>query len=161
MACMHKETFDIFHNDQCIVPEGYIEIDELIAPSVQLLNRKGYLTEWYCSGHPLKDNLMINSSETGYEVIINGRQADGSFMLGGHHDAYISFKEGISLPALPPGFVMDLLGGSDKLIIRKNDSILGMAKFYEKNFFELPREIINTMEQLYEWALSLPEFKIE
>ncbi len=58
MACMDKKTFQIYHNDQNIVPDGYVEIDEWIAPTIQVLNQKGYLTKFCCSGHSLQESLI-------------------------------------------------------------------------------------------------------
>ena len=152
MACMDIKTFDIYHNDQCIIPNGYVEIDELIAPSIQILNLKGYITEWCCSGHALKDELLRNNSETGYEVIINGKQPDGSFRYS-RNACYISFKENISLPSLPHGFTKDSNSFVVNLVIRG----AGYSPF-ETDFFKKSLYILETMKQLYEWALNLPEF---
>ena len=102
MACMNEKTFDIYYNDLRIVPDGYVEIDELIAPTIQVLNRKGYITTGCCSGHSLKDTITAitsyspNNSEMGYKVIHDRI-----------YDTHIAFKEGISLPSLPPEFVME------------------------------------------------------
>ena len=153
MACMHKKTFDIYHNDQCIIPDGYIEIDELIAPSIQVLNRKGYITRWCCSGHPLKNYLLRNGSEAGYEVIIHGRQPDGTYLTGGQYESYISFKESISLPTLPPGFGIDPSDDSSRLIIRSDcchsfeDILIRRKKYATIEVFELSREILERMER--------------
>ena len=43
MACIHRETFEMYHNDQRLVPEGYFDVDDEIAPAIQVLNRKGYI----------------------------------------------------------------------------------------------------------------------
>lgn len=138
MICMHEETFDIYLSDQCTRPDGYILIDDLIAPTIQVLNRKGYITEWCCSGHPLKDCFIIDGEFGKYRK------------ESGQPNSYISFKEGISLPMLPPEFVMDSLGS--RLVIRKryND---------DNDFFKISLNILAAMEQLYKWALNLPNFK--
>jgi hypothetical protein len=139
MACMHKETFDIYHNEYNILYDGYVEIDELIAPSIQILNRKGYKTRHCCSGHSLTE-WLFNEGEAKYR---KSRTAP---------DSYISFEEGITLPILPPGFAID---DSENrwLVIRKFD----YAYYYSD--IELSRLILEAMEQLYEWALDLPDFK--
>ena len=140
MACIHKETFDIYHNDQIIVPDGYFEIDEEIAPAIQVLNRKGYITEYCCAGHPLTDWLM-RSSKAEYEK------------SNVEPDSYILFKEGILLPTLPPGFFNDSSGM--RLVIRKSHRY---STYADNTFFGMSKHIVETMEQLYEWALNLPDF---
>ncbi len=45
LTCYHK-IFPRFEEEN-----DYIEIDELIAPAIILLNKKGYITEFCCSGH--------------------------------------------------------------------------------------------------------------
>lgn len=94
MACMHKETFEIYHNEYHILYDGFVEIDELIAPAIQILNRKGYKTTHCCSGHPLK-NWLWSEGEAKYRESQN------------LPSSYISFEEGITLPVLPPGFFID------------------------------------------------------
>ena len=166
MACMNIKTFDIYHNDQSIVPDGYVEIDELIAPTIQILNRKGYITIGCCSGHSLGDSLLRNGSEMEYEEK--------------HEPIYcthIVFKEGISLPTLPPEFVMnskpifppdffinnppDEYTTLDSIIKSSTGSVLviqkGLIHHTGNNFFEISRNILETMEQLYKWATDLPD----
>jgi hypothetical protein len=143
MVCMHKETFDIYTSDQYTTPDGYILIDDLIAPSIQILNRKGYITEWCCSGHSLKECFIIDG-EFGKYLKANAEPS-----------SYISFKAGISLPTLPHGFVEDPVSISNRisnLVIRK-------WRYDGNDFYEISRNILETMEQLYKWALNLPDFK--
>ncbi len=144
MACMHKETFKIYHNDQNMLPEGYADIDELIAPTIQVLNQKGYITRFCCSGHPFNIWLMEGDEDDCQETAVP-------------LNSYIAFAEGITLPSLPPDFVKEQsVGNSRSLIIRKwykinNDS--------DNQFFEKAKKILKTMEQLYQWALDLPDFE--
>ena len=170
MACMHKETFEIYYNDLRIVPDGYVEIDELIAPAIQVLNRKGYTTIGCCSGHPLKGTISPISSEMGHEII---------------HDrvycTHVIFGEGISLPTLPFGFIMDskpiyppdffINNPPDEYVTLESiKEFLGLKRsvlFIRKSvcdgydFFATSRNILETTEQLYKWALDLPDFKDE
>lgn len=53
-----------------------IEIDELLLPTIKLLNNKGYTTKYCCSGH----------------------------YSGQHPQSYIMFDKGIDVPYLPKGF---------------------------------------------------------
>ena len=139
MACMHKETFDICHNDQHIVPDGYFEIDEAIAPAIQVLNRKGYLTKMCCAGHSLVDWLVWDGN--------------GHWGVKVAPYSYITFKEGIFLPDLPPGFV----GEDDGDDSRTNLTITKRYRNFDKDIFGRSRDILETMERLYKWALGLPE----
>jgi len=134
---MHKETFEIYTSDQCTTPDNYVLIDDLIAPVIQIINRKGYITDWCCSGHPLAKEFIIDGEWGKYQEINSHLKS-----------SYISFKEGISLPMLPPEFAADSNFG--KLIIRK---------WFEVNddFYKISRSILETMEQLYKWALELPD----
>ena len=81
MACLHKKTFNIVKYDNGgsqICGIDCFHVDDEMAPTIQILNRKGYLTLICCSGvHKSRDNLSTS---------------------------YILFKKGISLPSLPPGF---------------------------------------------------------
>ena len=44
---MDEKTFDLSAE-----PKGHwVQIDDLIAPTIQILNLKGYRTAWSCSGH--------------------------------------------------------------------------------------------------------------
>ena len=170
MACMHEKTFEIYYNDLRIVPDGYVEIDELIAPAIQVLNCKGYITTGCCSGHSLEKTLTVYSTtgELGYEII------DGPV-----YSTHIMFKLGVSLPMLPPEFKMkskpvfppDFFVNNPPDEHTTHESIIefsiGNALIIEKGmdfrggFFESSRNILETMEQLYKWALNLPDFKAE
>jgi len=149
MAVMHKDTFKIYHNDQNIVPEDFIDIDEWIVPTIQVLNQKGYTTRFCCSGHPLDDWLFIDTSKE------KGYKESGNFVR-----SYIMFDEGITLPSLPPEFIatQNTYGERPRLVIEKDHPI---TSAFENQFFEKARRVLGTMKELYEWALELPEFQPE
>ena len=147
MAVMQKNTYKLFHNDQCIVPEGYVEIDEMIAPTIQVLNQKGYTTVFCCAGHPLDDCLWRDAQiETGYRE------------TGIPLRTYIMFAEGITVPCLPPDFETDIntARSQPRLVIEK---LYQITSAFENQYYEKMRNILETMKQLYQWALDLPEFK--
>ena len=53
MAFINKNDFSIVgYVDNYILADDYFECDDLIAPAISLLNKKGYRTEFCCSGHP-------------------------------------------------------------------------------------------------------------
>ena len=147
MAVMHRDTFKIYHNDQNIVPEDFIDIDEWIAPTIQVLNQKGYTTRFCCSGHPLNDNWLFidTSKEKGY-------YESGNFVR-----SYIMFEEGITLPSIPHGFEegINKYGGKPRMFIEKDHPITSSD---ENQFFAKAQRILETMKELYEWALELPDF---
>ena len=85
---MHKETFALSYGGCgtltvskngkeyiCDTRENFIEVDELIAIPVQMLNRKGYKTACCCAGH-----------------------------APGHLFPYITFDKEHDFPFLPEGF---------------------------------------------------------
>ena len=56
-----------------------IEVDELLVPTIKILNDKGYTTKFCCSGH--------------YD--------------SQHPNGYISFEYWVELPSVPKGFMLD------------------------------------------------------
>ena len=56
-----------------------IEVDELLVPTIKILNDKGYTTKFCCSGH--------------YD--------------SQHPNGYIKFEYWVKLPYIPKGFVLD------------------------------------------------------
>lgn len=48
---MNLKTFELRHDYK----NAYVEVDDLIAPSIQLLNQKNYITSACCSGHIEED----------------------------------------------------------------------------------------------------------
>lgn len=53
MALINKYDFSILSDNQDYRTQNdYFECDDLIAPAISLLNRKGYITTNCCSGHP-------------------------------------------------------------------------------------------------------------
>jgi len=149
MAVMHSKTFEIYHNDQLIVPEDYIDVDEWIAPTIQVLNKKGYTTRFCCSGHPLQDWLWRDAEAK-----------EGYVKAGSPLQCYIMFEAGITLPSLPAGFTskMNTYAPQPCLVIEKDHPVTSAA---ENQFFAKAQRILETMKELYEWALELPEFEPE
>jgi len=182
MIDIHKKTFNIRSSyvgsnyDEVYDKEGnyigrtikedHFEVEDIIALPIQALNRKGYITEFCCAGH------LFEMPDA---------------------ESYISFKEGIWLPSLPPGWHEDEEKFQDtKLAIRysydkyndgASDGFMRefLPKTYKdvddfpahrfngdydfKNAYVLIRKFqcdrIELMEQLYKWALDLPDFTMK
>lgn len=81
MALINKTDFSIYSFDTREAnQEDYFECDDLIAPAISLLNRKGYTTKWCCSGHAyggIQEAIVYDKmpdlcdiqSETGFTII--------------------------------------------------------------------------------------------
>lgn len=134
MAFIHRETFEIINDrNECEFPfkNKHFHVDDLIALPIQILNRKGYTTDGCCSGHLF------------FATDINEKPKALS--------SFINFKEGISLPSLPIGFVW-----SRKTCISYDYDI--PYKYNVNAMFGMLRENLEVMENLYNWALGLPNF---
>lgn len=119
---------DILDNDNLF-------IDELIIPSIAILNQKGYETVFSCSGHVADDYI------------------DGECVP--NDNCYIAFKDNIIelLPSnysIPDGFIIEYCDSIPKLYETC------IRKIYDSNqdrFFQM----LDTVKELYAWALSLPK----
>lgn len=156
MAYMDRKTFDIWEGSNIDGQlDNSFEIDELIAPAVQELNRKGYKTTYSCSGHQFSSiNEVFASNECAdpwntFPRTIDVEQFKDQYRIKfvlPSDDLYISFEDdysfGKDIP-LPDGFV------------KKNDSI----RLYYDNTegFPLLRERLEVCEALYHWAQDLPD----
>jgi len=165
MAYMNKETFEIVEkslqiNENCLI------IDDAIVPAIQILNRKGYFTNECCAGHPFKGAEYKKRR------------------------CYVVFEKGVLLPFLPDGFIAEreyiTINGIKMRIdnYNKNDQYKIGVKKLEKMLVEKPelqkeistiiwchwksdiefyaflRENIEALEQLYKWALALPDLNL-
>lgn len=172
MIFIKKDDFSIWDDGEL---EGddidlYFEVDESIAPAIQVLNRKGYQTLFCCCGHPYPSHgeaWLPLTIEDPFHVVCGTYEAipepdDDSHFEGGQYHirfinepstcSYISFAEGIVLPHLPDGWVME-----------DDPSRVVMNYFYDDELegFKYMRERQRVMEKLYEWAESLPDTRRE
>ena len=86
MAYINKNDFSIVTTVGPLTKEDYFECDDLIAPAISLLNKKGYETNYCCSGHPYlnvsRQFLREYPSEeelNKYNIITIGSTSDGTF----------------------------------------------------------------------------------
>ena len=143
---MNKKSFDITSSIVSVNnPDDWFDIDDLIALPIQVLNRKGYITEACCAGYVfdiLIESTSPSNTTNNVPVFLNDEYPCLS---------YIVFNRGTVLPSLPSGFVI-----YDNL---PNDILLIQRLYNGNDIYRLIRDILEAMEQLYEWALSLPNFK--
>jgi hypothetical protein len=161
MAYMKLNTFDIYHeisSEEELNTDGFAEIDDLIAPIVSILNKKGYITTNSCSGHPYFDYQL--SSSVIEENLLNSTIKD-EFNKHPYISGYIMFSDNIFIHSHPSDdssyMEMDTFTNKPRFIIRywyefDNDTILNPYKVYDK--------IFDIMKNWMEWAESLPNYSI-
>lgn len=169
MAFINRETYEIFV--PCMIGDNsigdiklFFEVDDLIAPIISILNKKGYYTEYCCQGHPflyLDDDIIHGVSKDMIESKYPDTIATIKLGTTTHYvfrkyknlrRSYIKFRSGISLPSIPKGWTIDKTIGqiSDSLIIEKvYDSVTDYSAFFI--------ELAQVMNELYIFALSLPD----
>lgn len=116
-------------------------VDELIAPSIILLNKKGYRTKFCCSGHIAPDEVVIFCEKYKKHYRNEGI------------DSYITFEKNIKLPNLPKGYKFDNDNENPELnnTIRKNFN-------HRKNPKNLLKDIIDNSILLLEWVENLENY---
>ena len=133
MVYIDTKKFNIYYKVEDIrIKSSLFEVDELIAPIISTLNKKGYKTSFCCSGH-----LTSVKEKHGSEIP--------------NDSCYIMFEKRYSiLNELPKKFKLDCneITEDKRIIIRKY--------YNECNRFY---EIMNTMKELYEWVNNMKSLK--
>lgn len=151
-------NIDNFFND-------YIEVDDMIAPIIQILNMKGYRTKACCAGHPftiilemftdIREELydcrlieeVTDKDRIDYFVSLTGEELDGKLYRGiseVYVDFYIAFEDKMPDKFLPKGFKWD------ENCIRYEFENEGMHDFI--GFLE---EQLDVIKRLYKWVDEL------
>lgn len=133
MPYIDTKNYNIYYDIQDIrIKAPLFEVDEMIAPIISLLNKKGYKTKYCCSGH-LNEVIYKDSSTP-------------------HNDCYIMFanKNKFKNIKMPENFVVEYEGYDDK------KSLLIYKLYESEQEFERYIEIYETMKSLYEWVVKLP-----
>lgn len=132
LKCFKVYKQKTIKNNMCKIKDCHgdvVEIDELFIPVIAELNRKGYKTNFCCSGH-----------------------------ISEYSSSYIYFKDEVVLPSLPKGYLydQDMYPHVDwnrwqvKNTIRK--------QFDEKKSLnELSKDIYYNAIEVLKWAEELPD----
>ncbi|RXZ78014.1 hypothetical protein EBB07_28570 [Paenibacillaceae bacterium] len=108
-----------------------VQIDELIAPTIILLNQKGYATKYCCSGHWYSDHPP---------------------------NAYIMFEGEVEkFRVLPQGFKYDVDTINSKRTYYAGNTIRN--NYNDSDNLSKFEFVLSSNKRLYDWAVSLPHFK--
>ncbi len=158
MAFYNPKTNDIWADSNI---EGFledcVEIDEVIAPLIQELNKRGYRTRFCCSGHPLLACNEVFTDAANAENCIADVQsvektADPEYpyrviVTPMENDFYIFFdtkRKGDFSQPLPTGFEWD------------GDSTI-RYRYRHSDFYLFLAERAMAAERLHFWATQLPK----
>ncbi|MBR6133619.1 MAG: hypothetical protein IKQ29_02750 [Bacilli bacterium] len=156
-------------------PEGYLHCDTLIAPTLSVLNTKGYKTSASCSGHsqklaishrgvykivpnkPLEEQikeLLYLMYQQGKTIIINRIDTKNIYFefITDTICVYVAFNMDYNFKTLPQGF--RLLRYDKGISISKNIS-RKRPNGTNKSESELYKEIIQSNKELLRWANTL------
>ena len=176
MAIINKSTFEIYELDDRDNENDYFECDELIAPVISLLNKKGYATRNCCCGHAFDEIQLLRIRPLGedknlspielkekYDYIsVSEKGEDGVYEVLTKEPssgiAYISFASYVKLPFLPE----EADAEDNNRVIRywikpelDEDAVDMEGEIDTYDFYE---RRLAVMRKLYKWAESLPDY---
>lgn len=149
------KTFDIVNN--------VFEIDEDIAESISLLNKKGYYTRYSCSGH-VKDSRMyemyrvkksekLDDKDLGFIVKYN--KDDYEILMPNRYTSiYVMFDKKYEFDNLPDGFYI-----LDDEVTTIYKDIMYYENNIKKKSNDIQSEIDKSNYELLEWVKTLPMIK--
>lgn len=154
-----EANYDVFSSsmiegEQDHFSSSIFEIDELIAPAIIHLNRKGYQTRFCCAGHPFPDRVGI--------VIHNEDEDDGVvYHYSNPMEAYILFENEIKFPFLPRCWICETMltvdEENEEPTIPRTRIFLPLN--YDPNIWGFYRMLIYEMQLLDQWAEALPPIR--
>ena len=156
MSYINKQTFEICSYNDCsnYDENAYFEEDENIALIIALLNKKGYVTAFCCSGH-IFDGLSevtimpseYNTIEEAPIEVLKDEEPKSHVYPQSNEFCYIAFSYYYIFDYLPKGFICS----TDEL----NKTLIEKQYLSKVGTFERFSEIMETMVDLYKWVLFL------
>lgn len=151
---INKKTFEIVDN--------VFEVDEDIAQTISILNKKGYYTKYCCSGHAkdsrlyelynVKNDQDFEFKNFGY--IINQEKSNYDIIMPSiYTSVYIMFLSNYNFGSLPEGFNKADSDNIDDYVISKQICYYKDRK--RKNLNIINKEIKDANDKLLKWAISL------
>lgn len=151
---INKETFEIVDN--------VFEVDEDIAQTISILNKKGYYTKYCCSGHVkdprlyelynVKNDQDFEFKNFGY--IINQEKSNYNILMPSiYTSVYIMFLNNYNFDNLPEGFNKVNGDSTDDYVISKQICYYKDGKRKDLNIIN--KEIKDANDKLLKWSLSL------
>lgn len=167
-------------NYEIIENPNFFEVDEEIAETISILNKKGYITLFSCAGHNNKSCYkasasidMLEDSKKRFNVYI-GKINKNTFDY--YSDAeitsiYIKFNKHYIFSKLPEGFEYEAAEDAEKQFkeyqLKANsnivfgDTISKTIYFFKDNIRlsdeYIEKEIKNANKILFDWANKLPK----
>lgn len=153
------------------------ECDELIAPVIILLNKKGYQTEHCCSGHlygDMDEVIYCHEDKEEADIFKIFPSTSHYYKVGNNcfrlivdnmisSDCYISFNKSVKeFETLPDGFRQEKTEKGEVYIsaeIIRLDSSDEYRKLQENNPYSFFEKRTKLMKSLYEWVQKLPDKK--
>lgn len=149
---LNSKTFEIEN------VKDVISVDEQLAKTLSILNKKGYYTEMYSRAkiiEPFLIGIIINSFIEEGLLSINSQTRNiiaKAIRKADYEETLIVFKENYNFDTLPNGFKMN---GKDLFY---NLSIMKHSEEIElKTLIELDSEHNESIKNLEEWAIKLPK----
>ena len=142
---------------------GYFEVDDDIALVIALLNKKGYITTYSCSGHNKieytdEDTCSIDLLEDLIDddrIRIlrheNNKTVFTSEVLG--NSTYITFKDAYEFDTLPNGFTLNEFNNG--LVLSKSLDYYPEGSKIRKSQSDIDKEVKNNCLSLLKWAKNL------
>lgn len=130
------------------IEKYYFECDEIIAPLISLLNRKGYKTKHCCSGH---FSIRYGDSVRFGKLSSSGMEGYPYFVVEGWHpEFYILLKEFGFIHSIDIGYLYD--GTEEDPILVKTTSVqISIVDFDERNPYNSYMTLINAFHDLYNY----------
>jgi hypothetical protein len=179
---MHNNKYISTNNYEVIENPNFFDVDEQIAETISILNKKGYKTLFSCAGHNINGCYTVTTDislleEAKKDSLIHiGKINENNFEY--YHDneitsTYIKFIQHYNFETLPDGFNYESADDSKKKIseieISKETVILGDSISKTIYYFEndirkedeiIEAEIKETNDILLKWAKKLPSINL-